>query len=93
MPTLIPERGSAVVLWWLGNLVLLFVVVPVVLLLLNRLLRQIMEIDAYADDILEHGVGITAALDSVPKLIRTRELVGNARTAATRYVGALQRLV
>ncbi|HVM04163.1 MAG TPA: hypothetical protein VM242_03225 [Acidimicrobiales bacterium] len=80
-------------LWWIGNLVLLFVVVPVVLLLLNRLLRQIMEIDAYANDILEHGVGITAALDSVPKLVRTRELVSTAHGAAGRYVGALQRVL
>lgn len=81
------------ILWWIGNLVLLFVVVPVVLLLLNRLLRQIMEIDAYANDILEHGVGITAALDAVPKLVRTRELVGTAQGAAGRYVSALQRIV
>ncbi|HEX2699065.1 MAG TPA: hypothetical protein VHM89_02540 [Acidimicrobiales bacterium] len=80
-------------LWWIGNLVLLFVVVPVVLLLLNRLLRQIMEINAYANDILEHGVGITAALDSVPKLVTTRELAGTAHAAAGRYVGALQRIL
>ncbi len=80
-------------LWWIGNLVLLFVVVPVVLLLLNRLLRQIMEINAYANDILEHGVGITAALDGVPKLLRTRELAGTAHQAAGRYVGALQRVL
>ena len=80
-------------LWWIGNLVLLFVVVPVVLLLLNRLLRQIMEINAYANDILEHGVGITAALDAVPKLVRTRELAGTAHGAAGQYVGALQRVL
>lgn len=80
-------------LWWIGNLILLFVVVPVVLLLLNRLLRQIMEINSYANDILEHGVGITAALDSVPKLMRTRELVGQAHQAAGRYVGALRQVV
>lgn len=80
-------------LWWIGNLILLFVVVPVVLLLLNRLLRQIMEINAYANDILEHGVGITAALDAVPKLVRTRELAGTAHSAAGRYVGALQRVL
>jgi hypothetical protein len=82
-----------VALWWIGNLILLFVVVPVVLLLLNRLLRQIMEINAYANDILEHGVGITAALDSVPKLVRTRELAGQAHGAAGRYVGALKRIL
>ena len=80
-------------LWWIGNLVLLFVVVPVVLLLLNRLLRQIMEINSYANDILEHGVGITSALDGVPKLLRTRELVNTAQGAAGRYVGALQRVL
>jgi hypothetical protein len=82
-----------VLLWWIGNLVLLFVVVPVVLLLLNRLLRQIMEINAYADDILEHGVGITAALDAIPKLVQTRDLVGVAHQAAGRYVGALKRVL
>ena len=88
---MLSERGFAVLLWWIGNLVLLFVVVPVVLLLLNRLLRQIMEINAYANDILEHGVAITSALDAVPKLVRTRELAGTAHRAAGRYVGALQR--
>ena len=93
MPALIPEWGYAVLLWWIGNLVLLFVVVPVVLLLLNRLLRQIMEINAYANDILEHGVGITAALDSVPKLVTTRELAGTAHGAAGRYVGALKQIL
>ncbi len=80
-------------LWWIGNLILLFVVVPVVLLLLNRLLRQIMEINAYANDILEHGVGITAALDAVPKLIQTRDLARTAHSAAGRYVGGLQRVL
>ena len=87
------ERGYAVLLWWIGNLILLFVVVPVVLLLLNRLLRQIMEVNAYANDILEHGVALTGTLDSVPKLVRTRELAGTAGQAANRYVSALSRIV
>lgn len=80
-------------LWWLGNVVLLFVVVPVVVLLLNRVLRPIQEIDAYADDILEHGVGITGALDAVPKLERTRQLSSVARGAVGRYGAAVQRLM
>lgn len=78
-------------LWWIGNLVLLFVVVPVVLILLNRVLTPAREIEAYANDILDHGVSLTGTLDSVPQLVRTRELAGTARQAATRYVGALQR--
>jgi len=80
-------------LWWFGNLVLLFVVVPVVLLLLGRVLRPVKEIDLYANDILEHGVGITGALDAVPKLERTRELSSAARGAVNRYGAVLQRMM
>ena len=36
-------------LWWLGNLVLIFVVAPVCLLFLNRVLRPIFEIKRYVD--------------------------------------------
>ena len=81
-------------IWWLiGDILLIFVVAPVCILFLNKVLRPILEIRAYADDILEHGVGITAQLDAVPKLVRTRELVGQAKEATGRYGGALQRLL
>jgi hypothetical protein len=82
-----------VVLWWIANLLLLFVVAPVCLLLLNKVLRPAQEIKAYADDILEHGVGITGELDAVPKLVQTKELTGQARQAVGRYGAALQRLL
>ena len=36
--------GVDVVLWWIGNAALAFVVIPLVLLLLNRVLRPIKEI-------------------------------------------------
>ncbi len=81
------------VLWWIGNLVLLFVVAPVCIGLLNSLLKPAKEIRAYASDVLEHGVALTGTLDDVPKLVRTKELTGQARQAAGRYVGALQRLM
>ncbi|MGH9157699.1 MAG: hypothetical protein ACRD1K_18110 [Acidimicrobiales bacterium] len=81
------------ILWLLGDVVLLFLIVPVVLLLLNRVLRPTMEIFNYANDILEHGVGITGALDAVPKLVSTRDLTNTARGSAVRYVTALQRLL
>lgn len=79
--------------WWIGNLVLLAVVVPVVLLFANRVLRPTMEINSYVSDVLEHGVGLTGTLDSVPKLNRTKELTSTARQAAGRYVAALERLL
>jgi hypothetical protein len=82
-----------VVLWWIGIVLLVFVVAPVVILFLNRILRPALEIRGYADDILEHGVGITRELDAVPKLVRTKELTGVAREGVSRYTAALRRLL
>ncbi len=81
------------VLWWIGNIIFLFVVIPVVLILLNRVLQPTKEIDEYAKDVLEHGVALTAALDEVAKLRRTQELASSARQSATRYVAALEQLM
>ncbi len=80
-------------LWWIGNIIFLLVVVPTVLLFLNRVLRPTMEIDAYAKDVLEHGVALTGALDDVPKLRRTQELAASARQSAGRYVSTLEQLM
>ena len=79
--------------WWIGNIVLIFVVAPVCVWLLNRLLRPTFEIKAYADDVLEHGVLLSGTLDSVPNLIRTCELTGTCRLNVTRYGLALARLL
>ena len=80
-------------LWWVANALLLFLVVPLILLLANRVIRPAVEISRYADDILEHGVGITANLDPIPALIDTRDLVVVAKGHAVRYVVALGPLV
>ena len=85
---------GAINVWWLlGDVLLILVVAPAVVFFLNKVLRPVKEIHAYAGDILEHGVGITAQLDAVPKLVRTRELIGQAKEASGRYGGALQRLL
>ena len=81
------------VLWWIGNLVLIFVVAPVVLLFLNRVLRPILEIRNYVDDVLEHGVALTGTLDAVPNLVTTCELTGACRLNVTRYGLALARML
>lgn len=81
------------ILWWLGNIVLIAVVAPVCLLFLNRVLRPVFEIKAYADDILDHGVKLSGTLDAVPKLLRTRELTSTARQGTARYGAALQRIL
>lgn len=75
-------------LWWIGNVILLLAVVPTVLLLANRVLRPAVEIQRYADDILEHGVGLTENLAPVPAIGDTRDLVSTAKGLAVRYVSA-----
>ncbi len=81
------------VLWWIGNAVLALVVIPLVLLLANRVLRPVMMIKEYADDILVHGVGLTGTLDAVPKLVKTKELTGAALGLVGRYGAALKRIL
>lgn len=80
-------------LWWIGNILLLVAVIPVVILLLNRVIRPTFEIKAYADDVLDHGVKLTGTLDSVPRLAKTKELTGVARQNVSRYGAALERLL
>ncbi len=81
------------VLWWIGNLVLILVVAPVVVWLANKLLRPAREILAYSNDILEHGHALTGALDALPALDRTRQLAASANQGVSRYGSALQRLL
>ena len=81
------------VLWWTVNIVGLLVVAPLVIFLANRVIRAGGEINAYADDILEHGVGLTKALDPVPALATTQSEVATITGHAVRYVTALRRIV
>ncbi len=80
-------------LWWIGNIVFLFVIIPLVILLLNRVLAPAVEIKKYADDIVEHGSGLVQQLDSVEELLRTRELVRQAGAGVQQYGTALSRLL
>ena len=80
-------------MWWIGNVVFGLLVLPLVVLLLNRVLRPIYQINEYADDILVHGVGLTGTLDAVPKLVTTKELTGAALGLVQRYGAAIQRLL
>ncbi len=81
-----------VVLWVMSALGLL-VVAPLVIALASYVIRPALECARYADDILEHGLGITVAVEPVPALVTTRELVTEVTENAVAYVGALRRLV
>lgn len=80
-------------LWWIANAVGLLVVIPVVILLANRVIAEALEIRQYADEIVESGVRLTGTLDPLPALADTGTLVEQAAGNAVRYVTALNRLV
>lgn len=80
-------------LWWIGNALILLVVVPLVIFLANRVIRPAVEIQHASDDILEHGVILTEHLVPVPALIETDASIGGITGEAVRYVTALRRMV
>ncbi|MGH8348211.1 MAG: hypothetical protein ACRES5_16825 [Pseudomonas sp.] len=75
------------ILWWIGNLILLFVVLPIVAVLMNRIVTPVDRIRATCDDILYNGVILTGELDNVPELLaETDSTVKEVSIGATRYV-------
>ncbi len=81
------------VVLWVMSAIGLLVVAPVVVALASYVIRPALESARYADDILAHGVGITAAVEPVPALVTTRELTAEVTENAVAYVVALRRLV
>jgi hypothetical protein len=65
----------------------------VVVALFNRVVRPALEIDRYASDILEAGVGIARNLDGVDELARTRELATAVPGLAVAYLDRLRPLL
>lgn len=80
-------------LWWIANALILLVVVPLVVLLANRVIRPAIEIQAASDDILEHGVILTEHLVPVPALVETDASITGITGVAVQYVTALRRMV
>ena len=57
------------VLWWIGAVILLVVVLPVVIYLLNRVLAAVERIRGATDDILAGGVALIGELDGLPEAL------------------------
>ena len=82
------------VLWWIGNAVLLFVVLPVVIFLLNRVLAAVERIRWATDDILDGGVALAGALAPVPDMLATTDAtVKQVSDGAVRYAGSVAALL
>jgi hypothetical protein len=82
------------VLWWIGDAVLLLVVVPVLVALLNRVLAALERIRGAADDILAGGTALAGELDGVPEALATTEqTIHDVAVGATRYAGSVGKLL
>lgn len=81
-------------LWWIGNLVLLLVVVPVAVALLSRVLGALERIRKASDDILAGGVALLGELDTTPELLATTdETIEEVADGAVRYAGSVAKLL
>ncbi len=83
----------AAILWWVAIIGFFLVVVPVVLAVATRVIRTLREIKRYAEDILEHGIGLAGNLDPVPALGTTRGLVKEVGAGIGRYGAAIARIL
>jgi hypothetical protein len=81
-------------LWWIGNVLLLVAVVPVLVALLNRVLAALERIRGAADDILAGGGALAGELDGVPEqLATTDKTVREVAAGAARYGGSVAKLL
>ncbi len=80
------------ILWWIGDIVLIVVVIPVVVLILQRVLQPALEIMHYADDITEHVVAFPSHLDALQDLGTTSQLIKEVNVDLERYARALDKL-
>ncbi|HEY5727268.1 MAG TPA: hypothetical protein VIV08_01520 [Acidimicrobiia bacterium] len=81
-------------LWWIGNALLLLVVVPVLVALLNRVLAALERIRGASDEILAGGVALIGELDEVPDLLATTDrTINDVSVGAVRYAGSVAKLL
>jgi len=84
MTPLAISTGAAILAF--TGLALGLVIAVVVTALLHQVLRPVLEIKRYADDILEAGVGIARNLDDADQIVRTRELATALPPLAVAYL-------
>jgi hypothetical protein len=80
-------------LWWIGDLVLLLVVLPVVVYLLNGVLTEARASSGSIDRIAAAAAAGSRDLDAVPLLLTTRDQVIRTVETVADYGGSLDVIV
>jgi hypothetical protein len=79
---------------WIGNLLLLLVVVPVAVALLNRVLAALEDIRGAADLTLAGGLGVIEEVQHVnDRLATTDHVIEEVANGAVRYAGSVGKLL
>jgi hypothetical protein len=82
------------VLWWIANVILLVVILPVVIALLNRVLAALERIRGATDEILAGGVTLIGELNGLPDLLATTDkTIKEVSVGAVRYAGSVAKLL
>ncbi len=79
--------------WWIANILLVLVVIPVVIAILIQVLTPIFQIRKYVDDIIAPASLFAPHLDEITaELLKTRDLVKTAGPELGRYARAVDNL-
>lgn len=80
-------------LWWLGDAVLLLVVVPIVVVLLSRVLQAAKDINTVVTTLTVSGPQVVQHLGAIPQLLTTQTLVHETTAGLARYGAALDEIL
>ena len=83
------SSSPAMILWWIGNLVLLAVVLPVVVYLLRGVLDAAASIVPSVQGIASVAAAGSADLDAVPLLLTTKSQIEQTVAGLADYGGSL----
>jgi hypothetical protein len=77
------------ILWWIGNIVLLFVIIPVVVILLRGVLSAARDATRAVESVEHEAKAASEDLDAVEMLITTQTQVNQTIGVVANYGGSL----
>lgn len=81
------------IFWWIGNILLLLVIAPVVVFLLRGVLNSALTVRRVIADIEDVGGKMVTDLDPVPELLKTESYVTQTTQGLARYGAALDEIL
>ena len=81
------------ILWWIGDIVLLVVVLPIVVYLLNGVLKAARSITPSVRRIADTAAAGSKDLDAVPLLLTTQDQVRQTVAGVANYGGSLDVII